>query len=185
MKIEIYYDLKAFDDAFDDAFDLKLKSQGKRKSRSINYSTLLWVIAVISNGAFAVHQFSYSFEYFTYTLPTALCYHVIYMTIIQVIFFAQGIQFRTQMISRELQSFIPNREENLENLFLIKTLFVHLHDANQKINRCFKTPLLICLLQLNTTRTISFYWMGLALIGWPTAFLFGELKSLTSFKIFY
>lgn len=179
LKIEIYLDLKAFDDAF----DLKLNPQQKRNPLSINYSTLLWVIAFISNGSFLLHQFSNSFLFFSYILPTALCYHVIYMTIIQVIFFAQGIQFRTKMISRELQSFresfIPtNREENLEELFLIKTLFVHLHDANKKINHCFKTPLLICLLQLNTTRTISFYWMGLALLGWPNAFIFGELLKL-------
>jgi hypothetical protein len=85
--------------------------------------------------------------------------------------FYSGVQNRLELVT--------SIKAGCSEWLTVKAL-IKLHEINQKINKVFKIPLMICLGQVHLAFLIGCYWIGVSFLGHPFEYVYDVLVNCTS-----
>lgn len=168
-KEEIGTAFDEFDKMIDKYFDFQLEFEKIRK-KCRRIFVLACLLSYFMMSSVLISNYISSYIYLPYACQQVILAHLNHVEIFQIFVFINGVQRRLQIIAEISNS----RKFSAEMLKLEQKAFVDLHEIHQLINDCYKLPLFLNMIQIHSSVLINLYWLGIALLGVPYAFILGK-----------
>lgn len=172
-KIRLLNDFHKFDSMTVDSLNVKLNYEKIESTSRLIFIPLL-LLSLFCNLIFLTNSFVLNPQAIAYAVPIAFLAHSVHISTSQIIIFMHGVQCRLEIINVSCARLNNNKFAKLRNVMKIQRALIMLHDIKRSIDQCFGLTLIFSLLQLNTSILINVYWIGLALLDIPDAFILGR-----------
>lgn len=160
-KLEVLNSFMKFDDVMTKV--LKRRQNYEKVNRRSTILFIFFLIASLINFIKLVESFSiFPSNFFAYLCLTSFLNHLVHTEAFQLYVFVKAIQVRLKILQKEIER-ASESSLDFELLFQIEGSFAEIFDMNQKINNCFKVPLMFNLMDLYSTFIINSYWMVMSL----------------------
>lgn len=176
LKTRLLNDFHNFDSMLVGTLNVELSYEMIESSSRIIFISL-FILSLFCNLIFLSNYFILNPQSIAYAVPIVFLVHLVHISTVQIIIFTQGVQFRLEIISVSCARINKNKFVELRNVMKIQRALIMLHHIKRSIDQCFGLPLVFSLLQLYTSILFNVYWMGLALLDVPGAYILGNLSN--------